>query len=453
MSVLSFVEMVKSRIWLVLMVPLLAALTALYFTVGKPVTYAADATIVVDFRTPVGGEVAGEILPVGLQSAYLSTQVEIITSRPVAERVVELLGLASAKEWQSRFEDEGGEEEYYDAWLIGTLQTNVEVTVGTESRLMQIWYKDPDPVVAAAVANAFVKGYAEVVERLGQDPASESAQSMDKLVAQLREELRRAENAVSSYQAQTGITAADERLDVETGHLNELMQEKLGAEGNLRLVESRLKPVEEKLAEGGVPDDVAARVRDNDIISNLQVDLARKQTEVAQLSSTLGEGHPEMKRARAELATLRNSLVTEARSAVSGDLMQARRLAEAASEAEAEQRERILELKQARDGLQPLLRELESARASYDRALSMSSQYALSSNLHLTNVSVLTPAKPPLNAPPRNLARNVLGAFVVGLMFALGLAVLLELAAKRVRSPEDVTQLGEGDYLGGLPKA
>lgn len=453
MSALSFLEMVKSRMWLVLVVPLLAASTALYLTLGKPVTYVADATIVVDFRTPVGGEVTGEILPVGLQAAYLSTQVEIIKSRPVAERVVELLGLGSSKEWRLRFEQEGGEDGGFEPWLIGTLQANVEVTIGTESRLMQVWYRDPDPVVAAEVANAFVKGYAEVAERLGQNPASESAQSMDKLAAQLREGLREAENSVSSYQARTGITAADERLDVETAHLNELVDERLGAEANLRLVESRLSPVEERLAEGGVPDDVAARVGDKEIIRSLQVDLARKETEVAQLSSTLGEGHPEMRRARAELAALRSNLVKEARSAVSGDLMQARRLADAAREAEAEQRERVLELKQARDGLQPLLRELESARASYDRALSMSSQYALSSNLHLTNVSVLTPAKPPLTAPPKNLVRNVVSAFIVGLMFALGLAVLLELAAKRVRSAEDVSQMGQGGYLGGLPKA
>jgi uncharacterized protein involved in exopolysaccharide biosynthesis len=159
---------------------------------------------------------------------------------------------------------------------------------------------------------------------------------------------------------------------------------------------------------------------------------------------------------KAQLKSLRQRLDGETDKlavAARGELSQARRLAESAEQAETAQRERLLELKHSRDGLQPLLRELESARTSYDRALQMYSEYALHSDMIPTNVAVLDPARVPTTPVEPNPLLNASAAFAAGLALAIGLALLWELADRRVRHRRDLVGAIDGVFLGSLPPA
>jgi uncharacterized protein involved in exopolysaccharide biosynthesis len=418
-------------------------------------TYSSHATVLLDYRKPLEGELAGELLPVGMQPSYLTTQMDIIKSRPVAEKVSALLDLSGSSLWRERFDSIGADPEAFSNWIIGTLLEHLQVTVGTETRLIDVWYQDPDPATAASVANAFVDAYRETVKQLGGMPALETAESVDKLLSRLRENLEQAENRVSDYQARMGIIATDERLDVETEHLNELMREKLAADAGHRVAASRLDvPAQAGSPEGG--GDVASEVIGNDLINSLQIDMSRKEGELADLSTSLGERHPQLVKLKAEVESLRQKLAAETARIISANRAEAartRRLAEAAQQAEEAQRKKVLELKQLRDGLQPLLRELESAKTSYDRALQVYSDYAMHSELGQTNISVLSPAVVPTEPSPSNRMLKVASAFIGGLVFAVGLVMLWEFADRRVRGKEDISELGDAGYLGGLPKA
>jgi polysaccharide biosynthesis transport protein len=455
MTISSLIEILKSRLWLVLLLPIGAATTALFLGTLNPATYSTHATILLDYRKPLEGELAGELLPVGMQPSYLTTQMDIIKSRPVAERVSALLELSGSPLWRERFDSTGAPPEAFPDWIVGTLLEQLEVTVGIETRLIDIWYKDPDPATAASVANAFVDAYRETVKQLGGTPALETAESVDKLLARLRENLERAENRASDYQARMGIIATDERLDVETEHLNELMREKLAADAGLRVAESRLDGPAQADSPAGA-GGVASEVIGNDLINSLQIDLSRKEGELADLSTSLGERHPQLVKLKAEVESLQQKLIAETErilSATRAEAVRTRRLSEAAQQAEETQRKKVLELKQLRDGLQPLLRELESAKTSYDRALQVYSDYAMHSELGQTNISVLSPAVAPTEPLPSNKALKVASAFIGGLVFALGLVMLWELADRRVRGKEGIAGLGDAGYLGGLPKA
>ncbi len=459
MTISSLIEILKSRLWLMLLLPLGAATAAFFLSTLNPVTYASHATVLLDYRKPLEGELAGELLPAGMQPSYLTTQIDIIKSRPVAERVSALLDLPGSSLWRERFDstdaDADADAEAFSNWIIGTLLEQLEVTLGTETRLIDVWYKDPDPATAASVANAFVDAYRATVKQLGGMPALETAESVDKLLSRLRDNLEQAENRVSAYQARMGILATDERLDVETEHLNELMREKLAADTGHRVAASRLDITAQAGSLEGA-DDIASEVIGNDLINSLQIDLSRKEGELADLSTSLGERHPQLVKLKAEVASLRQKMAAETErilAATRAEAVRTLRLAEAAQQAEEAQRKKVLELKQLRDGLQPLLRELESARTSYDRALQVYSDYAMHSELGQTNISVLSPAAVPTQPSPSNRALKVASAFVGGLVFAVGLAMLWEFVDRRVRGKEGIAALGDIGYLGGLPKA
>lgn len=455
MGIGHLVGVVKSRIWLLVLLPLVASGTALLLSQAKPVVYAANATILLDFRVPVEGELAGEVLSSGLQSSYLTTQLDLIKSLPVAQRALEILDLQSSPSWVSRFADVDEGDLSFDNWALSVLLENVEVTVGAESRLIDVWYRDADPIMAAAIANALVRSYQELNQQLGRNPAMDNSAEVTAIISGLRGKLEQAESNVSIYQANAGILATDERLDVEAARLNQMMEQKVTADADLRIAESRAHAVDEVVSRG-MPASALLDVANNQVLRELEVQVAEKEGKLAELATSLGDGHPEIRELKSELSSLRGRIVAEVdniREAIHEELLRARRIAESANQAEETQRKRMLELKQARDGLQPLLRELESARASYDRALELYSQYSMNNNLNQTNISLLSAAQTPLAPVPKNTMLSVASAFLGGLMFAVGVTLLLELADKRIRDKDELAGFGNGGYLGGLPKA
>ncbi|MDP0919638.1 hypothetical protein Q6272_31830, partial [Klebsiella pneumoniae] len=76
-------------------------------------------------------------------------------------------------------------------------------------------YKGNDPRFAAAIANAFVAAYNETTLELKVDPARQYSSFFDLRAKEARDQLEQAQAKLSQFQAETGVIAVDERLDVE----------------------------------------------------------------------------------------------------------------------------------------------------------------------------------------------------------------------------------------------
>ena len=455
MNLEAILQLLKSRWWVLLSLPLIASLIALMIDKSEEPIYSASAKLLIDYRMPLEGELAGEILPVGLQESYVATQLEIIRSRRVAEKVFEKLNLSSDPQWRRDFEAVREPGQSFSSWAVDSLLVGLGVTIGKDSRLVNVWYSDSDRRFAARAANAFVDAYRDTNKELGHNPANESAEAVESLLDDLRGKLERAERNLSNYQQLTGIIDTNEELDVENRHLRELAQQRLVAEAKEREAESRLAALDRMMSSGGTPESLP-QLLPSDFIQQMQIDIMRKEAELAESSMTLGKRNPELRRLEAEVVSMRERLQEEAAKVVDGfrqELLEARELAEGARRIEAAQKERVLDLKNARDGLQPLLREVESARASYDRSLRMYSEYAMHGSLNRTNVAILDSAVTPLLASSPHTIKVVGSALLGGLVLAIGLVFGWEVVDRRVRSHVDIPNLHGGSYLGKLPSA
>jgi succinoglycan biosynthesis transport protein ExoP len=110
------------------------------------------------------------------------------------------------------------------------------------------------------------------------------------------------------------------------------------------------------------------------------------------------------------------------------------------------QKQKILELKQQRDGSDVLNREVESAQRAYDAAMQRTNELQLTSRLDQTNIAVLPATAPARPAGPKVL-RNIILGLLAGAILAAGAALALELIDRRVRSSADLLEL---DDAGGL---
>ena len=105
------------------------------------------------------------------------------------------------------------------------------------------------------------------------------------------------------------------------------------------------------------------------------------------------------------------------------------------------QKARLLELKEQRDQLGALAREVENRQANYESTLQTSYQARLESQFNQTNVAILSPAVVPGKPFSPNVALNMLSAVFLGLLLAIAIAVVIELTHRRVRTEEDIRNL------------
>ena len=107
----------------------------------------------------------------------------------------------------------------------------------------------------------------------------------------------------------------------------------------------------------------------------------------------------------------------------------------------AAQRARLLELKEGRNELAVLTRDVESAQRTYETAMQRAVVSQVESRASQTNVALLSPAVAPSEPTHPRLGLNLALALVLGALLGAGLAVLLEMLDRRVHAPADL-QIG-----------
>jgi uncharacterized protein involved in exopolysaccharide biosynthesis len=135
----------------------------------------------------------------------------------------------------------------------------------------------------------------------------------------------------------------------------------------------------------------------------------------------------------------------------SAQLISAREVA--LREALEEQRRKVLQIKQARDELQVLQRDVDNARNAYESIAQRVTQVGLESQATHANVFILKPASAPSRHSSPQLLLNVLLALIVGSFLAVGVAVLVEYLNRRVLDADDAAAAGGVPLLGKTRKA
>lgn len=446
MTLLQFLSILRARKWIALLVLALTVTTAVVVSLFLPRQYTATTTMVVDLRPDPLSPV---IYQAAAMPAFIATQIDVITSDRVVQRVVRALKLAEnpriRESWQKATEGEG----LIEAWIGESVKASMEVKPSRESNVITVSYKAGDPHFAANAANAIVQAYLDTSLELRVDPAKRYADFFDTRAKELRANVDRAQSRLSAYQREKGIIATDERLDFETQQLNQLstqltMLQALSAESSSRQAQ----------AIGGSGDRLQ-EVINNPMLAGIRADLTRAEARLQELNARLGDSHPQVVEAKATISTLRGRLDAETRRVtgsvgVTNTINRARE-GEIRAALEA-QRVKVLRMKTVRDEGATLYRDVENAQRAYDAVLSRLNQTNLESQATQGNVYSLAQATPPLKPSSPKLFVNTVLATVVGLALAIGAAIVLELSDRRVRTVDEITQLLGLPALGIIPK-
>lgn len=414
-------------------------LMTLIVSLLMPKQFVATTALVLDQRGI--DPVTGMVFPTQLLSGYLATQKEVIASHHVALKVVDLLNLTQDPKPQEDFRKSGGTGDIRD-WLADGLLKSLEVLLPSDSSIIKLAFSAKDAEFSASVANAFAQAYIRTAVELKVQPAKHNADWFDEQLTVLRERMEQAHEKLSVFQQQHGIVKVEDQLDLEDARLAEIAKQLVESQGRTYALMSRKNQLAHALEKGGSYESMQ-EVLDNGFVQALKSDLARAEAKFAELANRIDKNHPHYLQAQAEIASLRQKIKQEVNTVLGGiasDLAASNQRDGNLSQALAEQKNKVLELKKQHDAMAILRREVENTQKAYDNAMQKTVQARMESEISQTNIAVLNPAiVPQYPSKPKVWLNMVLSVFI-GTILGVGFVLLLELYDRRVRSSIDITE-------------
>ncbi|MFA7439351.1 MAG: GNVR domain-containing protein [Sphingomonadaceae bacterium] len=431
MSLIQFLRILIARRWMILLPALACLLVATAIAMMLPKRYPATARVILDIVKP--DPVTGEAVAGRNPLPYIRTEIQLIKDMRVAGLVVDRLGLTqnpgmvAAYEETGRSVSDGGMRN----WVGQRIVDNTDAKLVSGSNILEILYEAPDPEQARQIVGALRDAYIESSLRYRVDSAASTGNWFREQATKAHQALTASEKVLADYMAEHNIVLVD-GMDSETAQLQALA-------ATVQAVRSN---------EPSSTAAATAQLGRDPVVSQLRMQLATIEDELALAGSQLGQNHPSYKAILARKGTIERQIrMAEANSqtgvaAVTGATQQS--LAQLERELRA-QEQLVRERKPLIDELVRLSSDVTLKRSLYERAMARTEDLRMQADVSQTGLVVLgDPTSSTTPSYPKTPLIITL-ATLVGLAFGIFAAIVTEFAARRVRGQEDLA------YASGAP--
>jgi capsular exopolysaccharide synthesis family protein len=304
-----------------------------------------------------------------------------------------------------------------------------------QTYVLGVSYVSRNPAKAAAIANMFAELY--ISGRVGDKTgtATQQAQWFERRLAEMGEEVRKADAAVAQYRAQSGLlqstasgvgTIADQQVAPLAGSLAAADSEAAAARANYSSARAQV-------ARGGL--ESVSEVLNSGVMRNK-----------GEIEARYGSRHPESIKIREQLESIDGAIAAEARR-VLGSLQAASASADARA---ASLRKTLNELdgKRALDArntvaIEGLEREAAGKRAQYDSLSQQALASVQASRNSMSQAAIIDRAEPARAPSSPNKPLLIALALIAGLAAGAATITVQELMSGGLRTSDDVeSQLG-----------
>ncbi len=438
MNFSQFINILKARIKIIILIAVLTMATAIVVSLLLPKNYLATTKVLLNYKGV--DPVTGAAIPAQLMPGFLGTQADIIQSKSVGIDVVKKLKLADIPSIREDYERSIKDDNLdINQWLADKLIGNLSVTPSRESSVILIGYKGIEPSFAATMANTFAESYIAITLKLKMDPAIKASQYLSEQTKVLRDSLQKAQEKLSQYQKDHGLTSVQEAYDVEGSKLRDLSSQYSMMQSQAIDANSRRNDAARNTSES--PD-----VAQNPVVQNLRMNIVTAESKLAELGQRYSKNHPSYISAEAEVSKLKSQLENEIDRAVvslsNSANINSQRLGDVRSQLE-KQKQKVLELNRSRSELMMLEKDIEIAQSSLASVNNRFNQTALEGQSNQADISILELATPPTSPSNPRLILIAPFSLFIGVLLGCFFAMVGEFLDRRVRSIDDLTGLAE----------
>ncbi|MGC0052754.1 GumC family protein [Brucella pituitosa] len=196
--------------------------------------------------------------------------------------------------------------------VLQKLRQNLEVFNITGSRVIVVQYTSANPQEAASIANAVADAYIALQGAAKLQSNDDATGWLAPEIEDLRGRVRDSEKKVADYRAANGLLTGQTNSTIATQQLSEVSTELTRLRSSRATSEAKAESIRRALA-AGVPVDTLPDVVASGMMQRLSERRIQLNSQIADLSVTLLEGHPRIKSLRSQLTDLDRQINVEGR--------------------------------------------------------------------------------------------------------------------------------------------
>ena len=436
-----YLKALSKRRWVIAGILVVTVASAVVFTSLQIPIFEAAATILIEPQTPKVVNIQ-DLLPTSESGDYYATQYKIIGSRPIVESAMRRLGL------KERIPGLASSTDPYRSVVRGLTVEPVKLT-----RLVLVKFADPDPGLAADVANGIANEYVRHNQELKNQIAQEATAWLNQQLGTLKAQAQQSSKALQAYQAQADLVGIQEQRQITQAKIIDLNRAYLESQNQRLLIEAKLRELS-RVAKDPTAAESLSLVADDPLIRKLKTEASDLQTERSKLAQISREKHPDLLQLDAQIKQVNQRLQIEIQKLLRSveteyNVAKTREATLQANVNELRRESRTLNERESQ--ALALQREKESTDELHSAVVKRLKETGVAAALEANNVRVVEPATPPtFPARPRKQLIWMLSV-VAGLALGGGVALLAESLDNRVRSPEDIERAVGLPVLGIVP--
>jgi exopolysaccharide transport family protein len=450
-------------------------------------TYTATSDILIDTKAARITNVEEVLSDTTPDKEALLSEIEVIRSRGLAEKIVDDFQLTRDPEFNAALRPKtaiGEAMEAVRAFLIGFIpedllatdanarnaedqQTrerndtvdafldNLDVAMRGQSRVISVSFSSEDAQKAAQLANAVASAYLLAQLDAKFEATRRANQWLAGKLQDMRDRVAQSEGAVEEFRRRAGLLQSGKEGTLISQQVTDLNSQLIVARADRTGAEARLQQVRQVIQSAGGAEAVA------DVLgSPVIVDLLRQETEIkrkiAEFADELGDRHPRMVSARTELTDLQAKMRSEVNKIVQkmeNEAAVARARESSLQRSLTQLENRLAQANASEVQLRALEREAEANKSTLESFLARFEEVSAQSDLsaHDINARVLSRATVP-DVPSAPQKKLILAIVLVG---STALAVLLAFALENLdrgfRSGDQVEEAIGVRTLGLVP--
>jgi exopolysaccharide transport family protein len=396
--------------------------------------------------------------------ADLDTEVRILQSDLMALQVIRQLNLDKRPEFGGHADqkqpnlvaDPLQTDSNRTSALLGSFRGNLHVTLIPNTRIIEIHYSSTDPQLAASAVNTLAATYVEQNFKTKFESTMQASDWLSKQLVDLQMKVETSQEKLVRYQREHEILGTDEKQNIITEKLDELNKEMTVAEFDRMQKEAAYRQTQ-----SDDPDAVAAAIASDStvngasgLLNRLHEQQATLKIQVAELSTKFGPSYPKLAELNSQLKEIDRQSQSETNKAV--DHLKGQYLASLQREnmlrgAFEKQKQEANKLNESAIEYSLLKRDLDSNRTLYEGLLEKLKEAGVTAGLRSNNFRIIDAARVPTYPSEPNIPRNLSFALMLGIIFGVGLAFLVENMDNTVRTPEQAQAISGLPSLGMIP--
>lgn len=409
------------------------------------------------------GREIGELRAIGSNDP-VANEVEIIRSLPLIQRVIEALDLRD--EEGERLEPEG------------VIQNKLSVDKVRGTDILQITYQSKFPEESAKVVNTVMNFYLKDAIYTNRQKAMQTSDFIRKQLPESQEMLRRTEQALRNFKEENLITDIAEERKLAATALDAINRKISDNKVEIERSRSRTHAIETRLQLSEQEAIQISALSQSPGIQNVLEDLQAAEQQLAIARDNFQPAHPNFVDIQSRVLQLRSLL--QERIAASSDPaqsfsaieLQSRGLeldlikeyvqlsisnTELFNQLGALQREkapheaRIAQFPRIEQGQRELERKLNASQTTYEILLKKLGEISIAAKQSEGNGRIIEYANPPNKIELKPIAIKLFLGILLGSLMAVGLAILIELRDKSIKTVDEAEEILGYPLLGIIP--